>query len=95
MGFNGKEVIEMLKEVIQIIADSPYLSKKEIGNRLNISENLVEQMFLDLIRMGYLKKEVCDSSCHSCPVANFCSKTDVNIDYWLITQKGYQLIQIA
>jgi hypothetical protein len=48
---------------------------------------------LDLIRMGYLKKEVCDSSCNTCPISNFCAKTDSKIEYWEITSKGYQLIQ--
>lgn len=83
----------MFKEIIETISKSPYLSKKEVGKKLNIEENLVEQIFLDLIRMGYLKKEVCDSSCNSCPVSNFCAKTDTSIEYWEITSKGYQLIQ--
>lgn len=83
----------MFKEVIQVISKSPYLSKKEMAKQLNIEENLIEQIFLDLIRMGYLKREVCDSSCHTCPVSNFCAKTDTKIEYWEITPKGYQLIR--
>ena len=85
----------MFKEIIEILSKSPYLSKKEISKQLNIEENLVEQIFLDLIRMGYLKKEVCDSSCNSCPISNFCAKTETKIDYWKITSKGYQLIRSA
>jgi len=85
----------MFKEIIEQISKSPYLSKKEIAKTLELEENLVEQMFLDLIRMGYLKKEVCDSSCNSCPISNFCAKTDTSIDYYEITSKGYQLIQSA
>ena len=52
----------MFKEIIETVSESPYLSKIEIGKKLNIEENLVEQIFLDLIRMGYLNKEVCDSN---------------------------------
>jgi len=83
----------MFKQIIQVISKSPYLSKKEIAKQLNIEENLIEQVFLDLIRMGYLKKEECDSSCNACPISNFCAKTDSSIEYWQITPKGYQLIQ--
>jgi len=85
----------MFKEIIEILSKSPYLSKNEISKQLKIEENLVEQIFLDLIRMGYLKKEVCDSSCNSCPISNFCAKTETKIDYWKITSKGYQLIRSA
>jgi predicted transcriptional regulator len=88
-----KEVNKMFKEIIQAISKSPYLSKKEMAKQLNIEENLIEQIFLDLIRMGYLKKEVCDSSCNTCPISNFCAKTDSKIEYWEITSKGHQLIQ--
>lgn len=90
-----RKLAKMFKEIIQAISKSPYLSKKEMAKQLNIEENLIEQIFLDLIRMGYLKKEVCDSSCHACPVSNFCAKTDSKIEYWEITPKGYQLIQTS
>ncbi|MFP4462158.1 MAG: FeoC-like transcriptional regulator [Thermotogota bacterium] len=85
----------MFKEIIQVISKSPYLSKKDIAKQLKIEENLIDQILMDLIRMGYLKKEVCDSSCNACPVSNFCAKTDTEIEYWEITEKGYQLIQTS
>lgn len=83
----------MLKEIIKIISTSPYLSKREISEKFDFQESFLDQAFSDLLRMGYLEKEVCDSSCNSCPVSHYCSKNNTTIEYWKITEKGYSLIR--
>ncbi len=83
----------MLKEIMKTISKSPYLSKKEISEKLDFQEGFLEQAFSDLLRMGYLEKQVCDSSCGACPVSYYCSKNSTTIEYWKITEKGYNLIR--
>lgn len=48
----------MLKELLVVIKESSYISKSNISKKLNISEELIEEGFEQLIRMGYIKEDV-------------------------------------
>ncbi len=80
----------MLKELLVEIKDSDYISRANISEKLEISEELVEEGFEQLIRMGYIKEDArgikCDIGCDSCPYARSCDK--VPIKTIMITEKG-------
>ena len=84
----------MLKDLLSAINDSDYISRSNISERLNISEELVEEGFEQLIRMGYIKEDVrgvkCDIGCGGCPYAKSCDK--VPIKTIKITEKGERLL---
>lgn len=84
----------MLKDLLGVIKDSDYISKSNISERLNISEELVEEGFEQLIRMGYIKEDArgvkCDIGCGGCPYAKSCDK--VPIKTIKITEKGERLL---
>ncbi len=84
----------MLKDLLSAINDSDYISRSNISERLKISEELVEEGFEQLIRMGYIKEDVrgvkCDIGCGGCPYAKSCDK--VPIKTIKITEKGERLL---
>lgn len=84
----------MLKELLIAIKDSDYISKSKISKELKISEELVEEGFEQLIRMGYIKEDSrgisCDIGCVSCSYAKSCDK--VPIKTIMITEKGERLL---
>ncbi len=84
----------MLKELLVAIKDSDYISKSNISKELKISEELVEEGFEQLIRMGYIKEDVrgikCDVGCGSCPYSKSCDK--VPLKTIMITEKGERLL---
>ncbi len=84
----------MLKDLLSAINDSDYISRSNISERLKISEELVEEGFEQLIRMGYIKEDVrgvkCDIGCGGCPYARSCDK--VPIKTIKITEKGERLL---
>ena len=84
----------MLKDLLGVIKVSDYISKSNISERLNISEELVEEGFEQLIRLGYIKEDgrgvKCDIGCGGCPYAKSCDK--VPIKTIKITEKGERLL---
>ncbi|HZJ77119.1 MAG TPA: FeoC-like transcriptional regulator [Oscillospiraceae bacterium] len=84
----------MLKELLVVIKNSDYISRSNISKKLEISEELVEEGFEQLIRMGYIKEDArgikCDIGCGSCPYAKSCDK--VPIKTIIITDKGERLL---
>ncbi|NLV76564.1 MAG: hypothetical protein GX023_06225 [Tissierellia bacterium] len=86
----------MLKEVLKEIYNSNYISKSNIARNLNIPEELVEEAFTQLARMGYIREDNgindCNISCSKCPYANHCNKISVNSV--TITEKGEKLLNM-
>lgn len=84
----------MLKELLVAIKGSDYISRSDISRKLKISEELVEEGFEQLIRMGYIKEESrgisCDIGCGICPYSKSCGK--VPIKTIMITEKGERLL---
>lgn len=85
----------MLKEVLKELYKSRAYSKSLIGKNLNISENMVEDIISQLIRMGYVEEDMgsptCESKCRGCSVSN-CNITPIRM--LSITQKGKKLLNI-
>ncbi len=84
----------MLKELLVVIKESNYISKSKISKKLKISEELIEEGFEKLIRMGYIKEDVrgikCDVGCRSCPYSKSCEKMPIKTI--MITEKGEKLL---
>lgn len=84
----------MLKELLIVIKNSDYISKSNISKKLEISEELVEGAFEQLIRMGYIKEESsgisCDIGCRSCPYSKSCNQLPIRTI--AITEKGERLL---
>lgn len=86
----------MLKEILKEISQSDYISKPNIAIKLNRSEGLVEDAFIQLTRMGYIKEDEqalsnCETSCGGCPFAKTCNKLPVKTI--TITDKGRKLLE--
>lgn len=85
----------MLKDILQRISQEGYLSASSLARELQTSAPAVESGVEQLIRMGYLAREVtgrdCTVACAGCPYAVSCSK-DILTTY-KITDKGKYLLQ--
>ncbi len=77
------------------IKNSNYISKSDIASKLKIDEQLVEDAFSQLNRMGYIKEDnninSCNCKCSGCSLAKSCNK--VPIKTISITKKGEKLLQ--
>lgn len=85
----------MLKEVLKEINDSKYISKSNIARNLNTTENVIEQAFLDLEKLGYIKTDntkSCNMKCKGCSFASLCNKVPLNTI--TITEKGKKLLGV-
>ncbi|HZK02342.1 MAG TPA: FeoC-like transcriptional regulator [Anaerovoracaceae bacterium] len=84
----------MLKELLIAIKSSEYISKSDISKELKVSEELVEEGFEQLIRMGYIEEVSrgisCDIGCNSCPLSKSCDKMPIRTI--IITEKGKRLL---
>ena len=63
----------MLRELLDIIRDGQGYTISGLARRLDASEGLVEQMLVDLERMGHLTHAQATGGCASCPLAKICS----------------------
>lgn len=83
----------MLKDVLKEIKNSNYISKKNIATKLNTSESLIEDVFFQLDRMGFIEEDVmanCDMGCTTCPYSNSCNESPIKS--YVITGKGEKLL---
>lgn len=84
----------MLKEILDEIKNSDYISKSNISQSLNVSEDLIDEGFDQLIRMGYIREETSGSSCtiecSGCAYAKSCGHIPVKTV--VITEKGERLL---
>ncbi|WP_194190029.1 FeoC-like transcriptional regulator [Clostridium chrysemydis] len=84
----------MLKKVLLFIKENGIFSDKGISEGLNLSLDLVKELKAQLIRMGYLEKDIeekCKCSCAGC--SKGCSGSIKNFTTWKITNKGLSLIK--
>jgi hypothetical protein len=83
----------MLFGLLRAIKSHPLASMEELGQELNVSATMVEDMVADLTKTGYLKAfEDCDSTCDHCPVGSSCAG-NIRSTMWMLTEKGYQAAQ--
>lgn len=85
----------MLKDVLKEINNSKYVSKAKMAVKLNKTEEVIEDVFSQLNRMGYIEEDQgvnnCTISCGNCPYARTCGKMPVNSIK--ITEKGLNLLR--
>ncbi|MBC8590361.1 FeoC-like transcriptional regulator [Wansuia hejianensis] len=85
----------MLKEVLRIMNDSQGFSKSSIATDLNISEDMVDELISQLVRMGYLSEDLgspsCESLCKSCAFAKLCHMKPIKM--YTVSQKGKDLLE--
>ncbi len=85
----------MLKEILNIIAQTNLYSDAFISKKMNISPAMANHMLEELIRMGYLIEDLgsptCETSCGSCAYARSCNTTPVKT--FTISSKGKKLLE--
>ena len=80
----------MLMHLLLQIADGGNLSRSELSRRLNIRNELSEQMLLDLSRMGYIESvdgTCATSRCTHCLFSGECTSINKG-KRWVLTRKG-------
>lgn len=84
----------MLNEVLRMIAQGGIHTRRELAQRLDVSEELLEQMIDELVRLGYLKPVVgdCDDRCAGCPFAAKCTIGGGG-RIWALTEKGAKEVE--
>lgn len=83
----------MLMKILKRLTQGGRYSNKQMANELGIDESMVEQMILQLQRLGYIEKEdmsgcsgACD--CGDSSKKGSCCSSNVEINMWKITDKG-------
>lgn len=92
-GWTTARVLRMLMHLLSQIADGNTLSRSELSRRLKISNELLEQMLLDLSRIGYIESvdDTCTAStskCTHCPFSGECSSINSG-NRWTLTRRGH------
>jgi len=79
----------MLLNVLKEIKEARLYSKSHMARNLNISEEILEDMVQQLIRMGYIKEDLgsptCESKCSGCSIS---SCNTIPIKMISLTEKG-------
>lgn len=84
----------MLKQVLRIVAQGGIHTRRELAQRLDVGEELLQQMIEELARLGYLKPVVgdCDDRCAGCPFAAECAIGGAG-RIWTLTGKGVGVVE--
>ena len=79
----------MLKQVLQIVAREGIHSRRELAQRLDVGDELLEEIIEELGRLRYLKAVAgdCNHRCAGCPFASDCAIGRVG-RIWALTDKG-------
>jgi DNA-binding IscR family transcriptional regulator len=79
----------VLDQVLRIAAQGGIHTRRELAQRLDVSEELLQQMIDELVRMGYLKPVAgdCDGRCAGCSFAAECAIGGAG-RIWTLTGKG-------
>lgn len=83
----------MLKAVLRSMDESGSILKSKMSRELEISEEMLEDIINQLVRMNYLEEDLgsptCDTKCTTCPLAS-CDSNPVKM--YKITSKGQHLL---
>lgn len=83
----------MLKDVLKSMDESGALLKSKLSKELNITEEMLEDLIEQLVRMNYLDEDLgsptCETKCSSCPLSS-CNTTPVKM--YKITSKVEHLL---
>jgi len=80
--------------MLRIVAQGGIHTRRELAQRLDVSEELLEQMIEELARFGYLKPVVgdCNAYCAGCPFAAECAIGGAG-RIWTLTEKGVRGVE--
>ncbi|HHU60532.1 MAG: hypothetical protein QM401_01175 [Bacillota bacterium] len=80
----------MLKELLVEIGRADYISKYMLASKMNQPLGLIEDVFTQLIRLGFLEEDeglsTCDLPCGRCPYASMCNTNPIKTIN--LTKKG-------
>ena len=83
----------MLKDVLREINNASVFSLSKIGASLNISEDMVDELVGQLVRMGYLIEDMgsptCETKCSGCFVS---SCNTIPLKMYSVSTKGKALL---
>ena len=83
----------MLKDVLKEINNASVFSLAKIGNTLNLSEDMVDELVGQLVRMGYLIEDMgsptCETKCSGCFVS---SCNTIPLKMYSVSTKGKALL---
>jgi DNA-binding Lrp family transcriptional regulator len=84
----------MLDQLLRNLAQGGAHSYADLTRALGVSEELLQQMIEDLVRMGYLRPvgADCQAKCEDCPVAGVCAIGGRG-HVWGLTEKGSRVAQ--
>jgi len=91
----------MLDQVLRIVAQGGIHTRSELAQRLDVREELLQQMIDELVRIGYLKPVVgdCNDRCAGCPFPQgyFRIAAECTIGgagrIWALTEKGAKEVE--
>ena len=86
----------MLDQVLRIVAQGGIHTRRELARKLEVSEELLEQMIEELARLGCLKPVAgdCDHRCAGCPFATQCAIGGTG-RIWTLTEKGLRASDVT
>jgi hypothetical protein len=79
----------VLEQLLRTVSEGGVHSYTELARSLGVSEELLEQMVEDLVRLGYLEPVggACSSTCAECSMGDLCAVGGQG-QVWTITTKG-------
>lgn len=84
----------MLKRLLNEINRSTMFSRTDIGKKLNISDEMIDNGIDELVRMGYIIEEmgspICENKCKSCAYSRC---TTIPIKMFTVSDKGKKLLK--
>ena len=86
----------MLMKLLKTIVKNGAYSNTKISNELGIEVQLIDKMFHDLIRLGYIEYEndECEGACNcSCSKSACCCSSKKTNKLWRLTDKGKLCIE--
>ncbi len=83
----------MLVDLLKELNNSPTFSKKSLANKLNTSEDMIEEGLSQLMRMGYIENHVINQKCNlKCKTCSIKSCNLNPIKSFIITKKGRKVL---
>src|SRR5512136_2359124 len=91
---NDMEGANMLEKILRAVSAGGVHSVRELARQLDVSEELLETMLDQLVRMGYLKPlaAACSGHCHNCPETGSCCVGNSSGRAWVVTASGQKLV---
>jgi DNA-binding MarR family transcriptional regulator len=84
-----------LKKMLEYISDKGYIKVDEISQQFGVPKSSVEHAFQELLRKEYIRvlhSEDEKITCASCPLKNVCCRESKGIKYYVLTEKGKELL---